>query len=158
MYVNEYTKLVYLKTYNIWHILEYISKSLRQLNILICLKITLILLEINQSFILNYSNSGHTYNHWKNKRQTLVFIWNSALREKFNFSYFILASNEKMFMLTLTWALVYNSSKFWDFPDISIFPKILSFKSFGNSWSISHTPCLLLIITLCFTSGERKSW
>ena len=54
-------------------------------------------------------------------RQTLVFMWNSALREKFNF-YFC-----KSFLLVLTkfsfwqedWALGYHSMKFRLFPDIS---------------------------------------
>ena len=31
-------------------------------------------------------------------------------------------------------------------------------KSFGNSFGNSYTPCLLLIITLCFTCGEKKIW
>ena len=48
--------------------------------------------------------------------------------------------------------------KFWDFSYISKFPKIISFKSFGSLWSNSEIPCLLLIITLCFTWGERKIW
>ena len=52
-------------------------------------------------------------------RQTLAFMWNSALREKFSFCFF------RRFLLTLTkfrkgdWALGNNSIKFWDFPDIS---------------------------------------
>ena len=54
------------------------------------------------------------------------------------------------------WALSYNSLKFWDFPDLSKFPKNLSVKSFGNSFSNSYIPCLLLIITLRFTCGEKK--
>ena len=48
--------------------------------------------------------------------------------------------------------------KFWDFPDISWFCKILSLTSFGNSWGNSYIAYLLLIITLRFTSGERKVW
>ena len=31
-----------------------------------------------------------------------------------------------------------NSMKFWDFPDISENPKILSFNSFGNLWGNSY--------------------
>ena len=54
------------------------------------------------------------------------------------------------------WALSYNSLKFWDFPDLSKFPKNLSVKSFGNSFSNSYIPCLWLIITLRFTCGEKK--
>ena len=71
----------------------------------------------------------------------------------------------KSFFLVLTkfllgeedWALGYNSVMFCNFPDIS-FPKILSLKLFGNSWGNSHIPCLLLVIMLCFTCGERRIW
>ena len=66
------------------------------------------------------------------------------------------------FLLVLTkfsfweedWALGYNSMKFWDFPDIS--QKILSLKSFGNSWGNSYKLYLLLIVRLRFTCGESK--
>ena len=54
------------------------------------------------------------------------------------------------------WALGNNSMRFWDFSDISCFPKILSLKLFGNSTGYSYIPCLLLIITLRFTCGEAK--
>ena len=68
----------------------------------------------------------------KYSRQTLVFVWN---RWRVNFLFF------REFLLVLTklsfreedWALGNNSMKFWDLPDISQFPKILSLKSFGNS-------------------------
>ena len=46
--------------------------------------------------------------------------------------------------------------KFWDFPNLSYFLKILSLKSFSNLWGNSYIPCLLLIITLLFTCGEKK--
>ena len=54
-------------------------------------------------------------------RQTLVFKWDSALWEKFDFCFF------RRFLLVLPtfssweedWALRNNSMKFWDFPDIS---------------------------------------
>ena len=49
-----------------------------------------------------------------------------------------------------------NSMKFWDFPDISWFPKILILKSFFKSWGNMYIPCLLLIIMLRFICGERK--
>ena len=51
------------------------------------------------------------------------------------------------------WALDYNSIKFWGFPNILYFPKILSF---GNSLDNLYIPCLILIITFRFTCGERK--
>ena len=50
----------------------------------------------------------------------------------------------------------YNSMKFWDFPGLSKFPKILSLKSFSNSLCNSYIPYLLQIIALRFTCGERK--
>ena len=40
------------------------------------------------------------------------------------------------------------------FEIIMIFFKILNLKSLGNS----YIPCLLLIITLCFTCGESNIW
>ena len=56
------------------------------------------------------------------------------------------------------WTLVYNSSKFWDFPDISFFSKIQSLKSLDNFWGNLYIPCFLLIIAFRFTCGERKIW
>ena len=38
--------------------------------------------------------------------------------------------------------------KLWDFPDISQFPKLLSFKSFGNAWGNSYIP----VYYWCFVS------
>ena len=54
------------------------------------------------------------------------------------------------------WGIGYNSMKFWDHLDISQFHKILSPKSFDISWGNSYIPCLLLIITICFTCGDNK--
>ena len=64
----------------------------------------------------------------------------------------------RRFVLVLTkfsvqeedWALGNNSMNFRDFSGICQFPKILTLKSFGNSWGNSYIPCLLLIITLRF--------
>ena len=42
------------------------------------------------------------------------------------------------------WALGYVSTQTWDFPNISLFPKILSLKSFGNSWGNSCTKFAIL--------------
>ena len=47
------------------------------------------------------------------------------------------------------WALRYVSTEISDFPDISLFPKVLSLKSFGNSF----TKFALLDITFRFTCG-----
>ena len=63
-------------------------------------------------------------------RITLVSMWNSALRQKFNFSF------SRFFLLVLTkfsywwedWALGYHFMRFRDFPDISQFLKILGLR------------------------------
>ena len=91
-------------------------------------------------------------------RQTLFFMWNSTIREKFSF-YFsrVFGKHWKKFHEGL--ALVYNSSTFWDFfSEFSLFPKILSVKSFDNSKVNMSIPCLSLIIVLPLTYGERKVW
>ena len=49
------------------------------------------------------------------------------------------------------WALGYVSTQIWDFPNIFLFPKILSLKSFGNSWGSSYTKFAILDITFRFT-------
>ena len=51
------------------------------------------------------------------------------------------------------WALGYVSTQIWDFPNIFLFPKILSLKLFGNSWGNSYTKFAILDITFCFTCG-----
>ena len=47
------------------------------------------------------------------------------------------------------WA--YVSTQIWDFPNISLFRKILSLKSFGNSWGNSYTKFAILDIMFRFT-------
>ena len=54
------------------------------------------------------------------------------------------------------WALVSNSMKFWDFSEITEFPKVLRPRMFGNSWCHSLIQFLLRRIALCFTWGEIK--
>ena len=51
------------------------------------------------------------------------------------------------------WALGYVSTQIWDFSNISLFPKILSLKSFDNLWGNSHTKFAILDITFRFTCG-----
>ena len=51
------------------------------------------------------------------------------------------------------WALGYVSTQIWDFPNISLFPKILSLKSFGNLWGNSYTMFAILDRTFHFTCG-----
>ena len=62
------------------------------------------------------------------------------------FSSFLLVSTKFSFW-EKDWALGYNSMKFLDL-DVSWFPKILSFKSFGNSQGNSYVPRLLLVSNL----------
>ena len=49
------------------------------------------------------------------------------------------------------WALGYVSTQIWDFPNISLFPKIL--KSFGNSWGNLYKWFPIIGITFLFTCG-----
>ena len=63
-----------------------------------------------------------------------------------------------LFSQTYNHSLVYISITFWDFHAFSLFRKILNLKSFGNSWGSSYTPCLLQIIAIRFTCGEKKIW
>ena len=51
-------------------------------------------------------------------KQILVFRWNSALREEFNFFFSgVLVSIKKISFWRKNWALGYNSMKFLDFPE-----------------------------------------
>ena len=45
----------------------------------------------------------------------------------------------KFYFLKEDWVLVFVSTHFWDFSNIFYFPKILSLKSFANSWRNSYT-------------------
>ena len=49
------------------------------------------------------------------------------------------------------WELGYGSTHILDFPNICLFPKILSLKFFGNPWGNSDTKFGLLYITFLFT-------
>ena len=51
------------------------------------------------------------------------------------------------------WALGYVSAQICDFPNISLFPKILILKSFGNAWGNLYTKFAILDITFHFTCG-----
>ena len=106
--------------------------------------------------------SVHLQAWTKYLRKTLVLMSNNTLLENFNF-YFsaVFASINKIFILGDDWLLGYNSNfmMFWDFSDLSWFPDLSwSLISFGNSWGNSYIPCLLLIITLRSTCGEKKVW
>ena len=45
------------------------------------------------------------------------------------------------------------STQIWDFVNISLFPKVLSLKSFDKSWGNSHPKCAIIDITFRFTCG-----
>ena len=45
------------------------------------------------------------------------------------------------------------STQIWDFPNISLFPKILSLMSFGSLWGNSYTKFAILDITFRFACG-----
>ena len=71
-------------------------------------------------------------------RLTLLFMWNSTLRETFNcyFSgsfcyYFSFGRGTGHYIIIL-----------WRLDSFLAFPKILSLKSFGNSWGNSDILCL----------------
>ena len=97
-----------------------------------------------------------------NSRSTIVrkiFETNSSFRVKLRATgkvYFIFF---KSFLLVLTkslfrledWTLGYHSTKLRHFLDISFFPKILSLKSFSNSWGNSDISCLQVIFVQRFT-------
>ena len=93
-------------------------------------------------------------------RQTLLFLWNSALREKVNFYFsgvFLLVL-KKFSVREEDRTLDYHSMKFWGFPDVFKFLKIVSLKLFGKLWGDSYIPCLLWITALRLTFGKRKTW
>ena len=54
------------------------------------------------------------------------------------------------------WALGCISTYFAHFSNISYFPKILSVKSFNNSWGNSRTKFIILDIKYCFTCGDSN--
>ena len=58
----------------------------------------------------------------------------------------------------LAGGLGYHSMGFKHFPDVFQFPKILSLKPFGNSWSNSYIPCFQVIIMHHITCCEKKIW
>lgn len=51
------------------------------------------------------------------------------------------------------WTLGCISLQFWDFCNISLFPRIPSLQSFGNLWNSSYIKLLILYIRFHFTWG-----
>ena len=66
------------------------------------------------------------------------FSFETAHYGKSSTSFFqnIFTSTDKGFISGA--GLTTKSIKFWGFPDITLFPKILSLKLFGNSWGNSY--------------------
>ena len=65
-------------------------------------------------------NNGNIQSWPKYMRQTLLLVWNSALREKFNFNFWtVFAGIDKIFILGEDSTLGYNSVKIWDLLNIS---------------------------------------
>ena len=60
-------------------------------------------------------------------------MWNTTQQENFNF-YFqqLFDSIDQFFGGEIDWTVGYNCMKFWDFPDLSYFPKILILSRFAN--------------------------
>ena len=54
------------------------------------------------------------------------------------------------------WVLTIKSKHLKDFFEISLFPKILSIKLFGNSWGNLYIHFLVIIIWFRYTYGEKK--
>ena len=87
-------------------------------------------------------------------RQTLVFMWNSAMRQGF-------ISTCQQFSASIKGFWVWGGDRRWviillSFEIFLIFPNFLtSIKSFENSWGNSYIPCLLLLILLRFTCGVK---
>ena len=96
-------------------------------------------------------------NHLQKKfTVTLVFMWSTELRERFNYYFWghLCHYKTKFSFWRGDWALGYHSVKFRHFPNISVFSKILSLISFSNSWGNSYIQCLSVIMVHCFTCGE----
>ena len=111
----------------------------------------------------------YNYNHWQNLKQTLDSMWNSTLRENFNFYFWVIFCDywqnlpfwRRTTILEEDRALGYNFMRSSSFPRVSKFPKILhpnflSLKLFGNSWDISCIPLFLLINILLSLVAKKK--
>ena len=92
-----------------------------------------------------------TYNHLHNIWDNLVFMWNSALREKFNFCF--LRDIYQYWHFHFGRRAEHQAIILWNF------------ETFLRSFIINRSPCseaaqiyqfLSLLITLRFTCGERK--
>ena len=94
---------------------------------------------LTQDLVQNQTDS-FLQSFTKYMRQTLVFMWNSALRKKLSFYFSGVFAKywKKILCWKEDWALVCNSSKFWDFPGISYFSKVLSRSATRVATSIFH--------------------
>ena len=80
-----------------------------------------------KTYLNKYWKAGHLQSFTKYLKQTLAFMWNSAIREKFTRKFFIflelLASIDKIFILAGRQGS--NSSKFWDFKLSYVVPQLV---------------------------------
>ena len=114
--------------------------------------VTRFLFLLNFLFILSFFDILQPFH--KYLRLTLVSIWNSALRKKFNFCFSIVfASIDKIFILA---GRLGTKLLFYFFRHFLIFSNFLSLKSVGKSWGNSYILCLWVIIPHRFTYGDRK--
>ena len=79
-------------------------------------------------------------------------MWNSTSTISVFQQYF--ASIDKIF---ISWGRLRTRLWFYDVLRFSWFPKIITFKSFDNSWKHSYITCLLLIVTHASLAVKRKS-
>ena len=78
-------------------------------------------------------------------------IWYVLLRV---FFFFFLLLLPKFDFLKGGWALGFVSIQIWEFFNVSLFPEILSLKSFCNSWGSSYTKFIVLDIKFRFNCGK----
>ena len=89
--------------------------------------------------------------------QTVVFLWNSTLREQFNFIFEeFFGIIDKILILGERLSTRLQFIKFFDLFDTFWFPKFVTLKSLRNWWDNSYILCLLLIITKRFTCCDTE--
>ena len=92
-------------------------------------------------------------------RLVLAFAWRGPLRGERGGVWFLFFKGLLVVLAKFSfwrgaghWSII-----LWSLDTFLIFPNLLkSLKSFSNLWCNSYKPCLQVIITHCFTCGERK--
>ena len=90
-----------------------------------------------------YFEKNNKSSRVRHDRKTLISVFVYLLSTIVNF-----------FFCRGDWALGCVPVQFWDFANISLFPKFLNLKSYGNSWSTSYVRFLVQNIEFRFTWGE----